>query len=147
MATPVQITVTVDSSGAVTGFNQIGGAATTMGQQTVTAGKYGQEAIAALTKQWEAEQAAIAAVNPRIKENMAAQAAQTAAVEKAASAFQGLTNEQTKASVAGRLLEAQLGLSNRALNQVISRSSVLGPIMAAMLPIGIWAAAIPMIIK
>src|SRR6185437_8923056 len=79
MATPVQITVTVDSNGAVTGFQQIGGAATTMGQQVATSGLKGQAAIDALTKQWNAEQAAVAAVNTRIKENMAAMAAAAAA--------------------------------------------------------------------
>lgn len=179
MATPVQITVTVDSNGAVTGFQQIGGSATTMGQQVATAGLKGAEAVAALTKQWEAEQAAIADVNARIKENMAAQeaagaaaaaaakkaadeaqkaaaadeafrnrmfAATARAADQAARQFQGFTNEQAKASVTGRLLEQQLGLSNRALNQVASRSALLGPVMAAMFPIGVAAAFVPMMI-
>jgi hypothetical protein len=147
MATPVQITVTVDSNGAVTGFQQIGGAATTMGQEVSTSGLKGQAAIDALTKQWNAEQAAIAAVNARIKENMAAHTAQAAEVEKTSKLFQGLANDQTKASVAGRLLEQQFGLTNRALNQVAARSAILGPLMAAALPIGIAAAFLPMIIS
>jgi hypothetical protein len=147
MATPVQITVTVDSNGAVTGFQQIGGAATTMGQEVSTSGLKGAAAVEALTKQWNAEQAAIAAVNARIKENMAAQEAHTASVARAASAFQGLTNEQTKANVAGRLFEQQLGISNRAINQVISRSALLGPLMASAFNVAIFAAVIPMIAK
>jgi hypothetical protein len=147
MPTPVQITVTVDSSGAVSGFQQIGNSATTMGQQTSTAGLKGQAAIDALTKAWNEEQAAIAAVNARMKEHFTAQTASTTAVTQATTAFQGLTNEQTKASIAGRLLESQLGLTNRALNQVAARSATLGPLMAAALPIGIFAAVLPMVIS
>ena len=150
MATPVQITVTVDSNGAVTGFQQIGGAATTMGQQISISGLKGADAVAALTKQWEAEQAAIAAVNARIKENMAAQAASTAAVDKVSKAFQGFTSEQMKASIAGRILEQQLGINNRgmlALNQVMSRSALLGPILAASLSGAVFVGASQAIIR
>jgi hypothetical protein len=175
MATPVQITVTVDSNGAVTGFQQIGGAATTMGQEVSTSGLKGQAAIDALTKQWNAEQAAIAAVNARIKENMAAhtasndaaakaiKAAQDAAkadlafrnaafassaraYDQAAKQFQGFTTRQQEASVSGRLLEQTLGLQNRALNQVVSRSALLGPLMAAAFPIAIATAFVPMLL-
>jgi hypothetical protein len=158
MGTPVQITVSVDPSGGVTGFQQIGGAATTMGQQISTAGLKGQAAVDALTKAWNDEQAAIAAVNARMKENMAVQDAadkakkkaledEEAAAAKAAKQFQGMTSEQMKASVAGRLLEQTLGLQNRALNQVISRSAVLGPLMASLFPVAIWASVLPMAVS
>ncbi|MFL6310577.1 MAG: hypothetical protein ACJ71W_00600, partial [Terriglobales bacterium] len=146
MATPAQITVTVDPQSGIAGFDAIGSAGTKMGNDVVTAGLKGQAAIDALTKKWNEEQAMVAQVNARIKENMAAHAAQAAQVEKTSKLFQGLANDQTKASVAGRLLETQLGFSNRALNQVASRSALLGPLMAAALPVGIAAAFLPLII-
>jgi hypothetical protein len=147
MATPVQITVTVDSNGGVVGFEKIGTAATSMGQQISTAGLKGQAAVDALTKQWEAEQKMIAQVNARIKENAAAMAAANAEAAKSSALFQGLANDQTKASVAGRLLESTLGLSNRALNQVAARSAILGPLMASAFPLAIIAGVAPMLVK
>jgi hypothetical protein len=147
MGTPVQITVTVDSTGAVTGFQQIGTSATSMGQQVSTSGLKGQAAIDALTKQWEAEQKMVAQVNARIKENAAAMAAANAEVAKASTLFQGLANDQTKASVSGRLFESTLGLSNRALNQVAARSALLGPLMAGAFPLAIIAGVAPMLVK
>jgi hypothetical protein len=172
VATPVQITVTVDSNGAVTGFQAVGNSGDAMGAKVVSAAEAaaialsnqtkatltGAAAVAALTAKWEEDQASIAAVNARMKENAAAMSASAAAqrsaivmsgswtpmVRSASTAFMGMTSEQMKANVAGRLLEQTLGLQNRAINQVISRSALLGPLMSAAFPIAIIASVVPM---
>jgi hypothetical protein len=173
MAEPVQITVTVNPDGSVSGFRAIGAAGDAMGAKVVSAAEAatialanqskatltGAAAVAALTAKWEEEQKAIAAATAAVEKNTAATEAATKSTQRSAlvmsgswvptvrsasTAFMGMTNEQTKANVAGRLLEQTLGLQNRALNQVISRSSVLGPLMAAAFPIAIFATAVPM---
>jgi hypothetical protein len=177
MATPIQITVTVDANGAVTGFQQISSSGDAMGTKVVTAAEAasaaianqskatltGAAAVAVLTAKWEQEQKTIAEVNARIKENMAAMQATAASaktlqgtvrfqdwapmVKNSSTAFMGMTSEQMKANVAGRLLEQTLGLQNRALNQVAARSALLGPLMAAAFPIGILAGVAPIFVK
>jgi hypothetical protein len=147
MPTPVQITVTVDPSESVQAIGQIGNAGQKMGEQISAAGLKGAEAVAALTAQWEAEQKAIAETTAQLKEQQAAQRDVEAAARKSAQAFQGITNDQTKASIAGRLFGAQLGSNNRALNQVISRSQILGPLMAGLFNVAIFDAGAQAILR
>lgn len=130
----------LDPNGAVSGFQAVGTAGEAAGAKVAASA---DTATAALNNQ----QAMIAAVNARIKENMAAWEAASAPVKDATSAFQGVTSAQMQASITGRLLESQLGLSNRALNQVASRSQLLGPLMQAMFPLAIFSAVVPMFEK
>jgi hypothetical protein len=177
MGTPVQITVTVDANGAVTGFQQISSSGDAMGSKVVTAAEAasaaianqskatltGAAAVAVLTAEWEKDQKMIAEANARMKENAAAMAATAAAakqvqgtvrfqdwapmVKSSSTAFMGMTSEMMKASVTGRLLESTLGIQSRALNQIASRSALLGPLMAAAFPIGILAGVAPIFVK
>src|SRR4051794_651253 len=124
MATPVQITVTVDANGAVTGFQQISSSGDAMGAKVVSAAEAasaaianqskatltGAAAVAVLTAKWEQEQKMVAEANARMKENMAAMEASAAAAKKlqstvrfqdwapmvnrSSTAFMGMTSEQ-----------------------------------------------------
>jgi hypothetical protein len=161
MAEPVQIQVVVDPSGSITGFQAIGSAGDAMATKVVSAAEAaalalnnqsqtalkGASAIAVLTAQWEAEQAAVASVTQSTVALTTAQTAAATAARATASVFQGMTSDQTRANVAGRLLEQTFGLQNRALNQVAARSQILGPLMAAAFPLAIFAGAVPLIEK
>ncbi|MFL6313891.1 MAG: hypothetical protein ACJ71W_17475 [Terriglobales bacterium] len=177
MGTPVQITVTVDANGAVTGFQQISSSGDAMGAKVVTAAEAasaaianqskttltGAAAVAVLTAKWEEDQKAIAAATAQLKENATAMAATAVAakqvqsivkfsdwapmVKNSSTAFMGMTSEMMKASVTGRLVESTLGIQSRALNQIASRSALLGPLMAAAFPIGILAGVAPIFVK
>jgi hypothetical protein len=140
MPTPVQITVTVDPSQGVAALQQIGAAATDIGNKTSAAALKGAAAVAALTDQWEKEQQEIAKATALMEQQTEATAAQESASRKAALAFQGIASDQTKASLAGRILEQQFGVTNRALNQVISRSAIAGPLMAGLFNVAIFDA-------
>jgi|GEM_PF-4338359 hypothetical protein len=154
MATPVELQIVFDPGGAVTGFKVIGDAGDAMGAKIVSASQAATLAlnnqisstskaagqVAILTAQWEAEQEAVTKANQAL-------GAQSSTVNAATSSFQGLTSEQTRANVAGRLLEQTFGLQNRALNQVLSRSATLGPLLASAFNIAIFASVVPMIEK
>jgi hypothetical protein len=64
VATPVQITVTVDSNGAVTGFQAVGNSGDAMGAKVVSAAEAAAIALSNQTKATLTGAAAVAALTP-----------------------------------------------------------------------------------
>lgn len=62
------------------------------------------------------------------------------------SAFNGITKETTRAMMATKLINSELGIEMpKAITKVLASSSLLGPVMAAAFPIAVIGAAIPVL--
>jgi hypothetical protein len=119
VATAVQLNLTVDEKGALTGFERF-----------KTGVKASMSAIAAEFKNFGAQ-----------SQQLGAQA--EAAGQKAQSAFRGIQSETLKSRIAERILLQDLGIElPGALSKVIAKSQALGPILAGAFNVAILTTAI-----
>ena len=157
MATAVTIQVVLDDAGVVSGVQKVGGAFTQLntqgtaamaglsaaqkkiitgtGELTSSFGSFSNTAIKGFTQ--------VAATVKPVTQNMTGLSGAVQAMGQVHKhTFDGVADGHAKAHVGAHLLEESFGIHiPRALNQVISRSSVLGPIMQGAFGIGVFLAA------
>lgn len=132
MTTPIQLTITLDANGAIASVKNLEGQAVgSLGRIQSSVVKVGQAGTTAFSG-WTSSTAT----------SWAGQI--VSGGKKAEEAFNGIESAERRAHIAGQLFTRTTGIEMpRALETVISRSQVLGPILESMFGVAVFAAAVP----